>query len=164
MGASLEEIGAALAAVELGNPPDPPFLITAQPSLFDATRAPADKHILWAYGHVPYGWTGDLTDSIERQIERFAPGFRDRILARAAAGPPDIEARNANNAGGDISCGRFGGSQALFRPLLSRVPYSTPNPSIFLCSAATPPGPCVHGMCGYQAARVVLRRVGLVKE
>ena len=164
VGASLEEIGAALAAVERGNPPDPPFLITAQPSLFDATRAPADKHILWAYGHVPYGWTGDLTDSIERQIERFAPGFRDRILARAAAGPPDIEARNANNAGGDISCGRFGGSQALFRPLLSRVPYSTPNPSIFLCSAATPPGPGVHGMCGYQAARVVLRRVGLVKE
>src|SRR5205823_10398678 len=93
------------------------------------------------------------------QIERFAPGFRDLIVGRATAGPADIEARDANNVGGDISCGRFGGVQALFRPLPARVPYRTPNPAILLCSSATPPGPGVHGMCGDQAARVALRRV-----
>jgi phytoene dehydrogenase-like protein len=96
---------------------------------------------------------------VEQQIERFAPGFRDVVLARAAAGPPDIEARNPNNVGGDIALGRFGGVQALFRPVIARTPYATPNPSIYLCSSATPPGPGVHGMCGYHAARTVLRRV-----
>jgi phytoene dehydrogenase-like protein len=135
------------------------LVITAQPSLFDDSRAPEGKHVLWAYGHVPFRWTGDLTEAIERQIERFAPGFRDLVLARAPAGPAAIEARDANNVGGDISVGRFGGRQALFRPVLSRVPYSTPDPSILLCSAATPPGPGVHGMCGYHAAAVALRRL-----
>jgi len=159
LGATLEEVGAALAAVGRGQAPDPPFVITAQPSLFDDSRAPEGKHVVWAYGHVPFRWTGDLTDAIERQIERFAPGFRDLVLARAPAGPAAIEARDANNVGGDISVGRFGGRQALFRPVLSRVPYSTPDPSILLCSAATPPGPGVHGMCGYHAAAVVLRRL-----
>ena len=159
VGASIGEIGAALDAVGRGRPPDPPFLITAQPTMYDPTRAPAGKHVLWAYGHVPFGWTGDLTGAIERQIERFAPGFRDLVVGRAAAGPAAIEARDANNVGGDISCGRFGGRQVLFRPVVTRVPYRTPDPKLFLCSAATPPGPGVHGMCGFHAARVVLRDV-----
>ena len=159
VGGSFSEIAGALESVHRGHPPDPPFLLTAQPTLFDPTRAPEGKHVLWAYGHVPLGWRGDLTEAIEAQIERFAPGFRDVILARATAGPADIEARNPNNPGGDISCGRFGGVQAVFRPLVARDPYSTPDPAVFLCSSATPPGPGVHGMCGYNAARVALRRV-----
>lgn len=159
LGGSDREIGAALAAVTRGTPPQPPFLIVAQPSLFDSTRAPDGKHTLWAYGHVPFGWRGDLTDAIERQIERFAPGFRDLVLARHAQGPGELEAHDENLVGGDIAGGVFGGWHALFRPVLAAVPYATPNPSIFLCSSATPPGPGVHGMCGYHAARIALRRV-----
>ncbi len=159
VGASEAEITAALRAVVHGRPPSTPFLITAQPSRFDPTRAPPGQHVFWVYAHVPFDWRGDLTGPVEQQIERFAPGFRDVVLARAAAGPPDIEARNPNNVGGDIALGRFGGVQALFRPVIARTPYATPNPSIYLCSSATPPGPGVHGMCGYHAARTVLRRV-----
>ena len=113
--------------------------------------------MLWVYGHVPYGWRGDLTEAVERQIERFAPGWRDLVLARRAMGPAESEAYNANNVGGDISNGRFGGVHAVFRPVVRRVPYATPDPAVWLCSSATPPGPGVHGQCGHHAALAVLR-------
>ena len=108
---------------------------------------------------MPNGWRGDLTDAVERQLERFAPGFRDLVLARASAGPPTLEARDANYIGGDIACGRFGGIHALFRPVIARFPYATPDRAIYLCSSSTPPGPGVHGMCGYHAAALALDRV-----
>jgi phytoene dehydrogenase-like protein len=155
---SFAEIGHALAEVAAGRAPERPFLITSQPTLFDPHRSPDGQHTLWVYGHVPFAWDGDLTGAIEAQIERYAPGFRDLVLARAPAGPAIIEARNANNIGGDIACGAFGGRQALFRPVVARHPYTTPDPAIYLCSSATPPGPGVHGMCGYHAARAALRR------
>jgi phytoene dehydrogenase-like protein len=159
VGGTYEEVAEALAAVAQGRPAERPLLIAAQPSLVDPTRAPTGKHTLWAYGHVPNGWTGDLTDAIDDQIERFAPGFRDVVLARSTLGPADLQARNGNLVGGDIACGAMRGLQALFRPVIKVVPYATPNPSIYLCSQATPPGPGVHGMCGWHAARLVLRRV-----
>jgi phytoene dehydrogenase-like protein len=158
IGASTAEIAASLRAVVKGRPPERPFLVTAQPSLFDPTRAPPGRHVLWVYGHVPNGWPGDLTDPIEQQLERFAPGFRDVVLARAVSGPHDIEARNPNNVGGDIAGGRFSGLQTVFRPVVACHPYATPDPAIYLCSSATPPGPGVHGMCGYHAARSALGR------
>jgi phytoene dehydrogenase-like protein len=159
VGASYEEIDDALIAVTQGRPPDRPFLIVAQPSLFDGTRAPAGRHTLWAWGQVPYAWQGDLTSAVEGQIARFAPGFRDVVLGRSTAGPPQLEARNANLAGGDIAGGAFVGMQALFRPVVALVPYATPDATLFLCSSSTPPGPGVHGLCGYHAARAALRRV-----
>ncbi|QEU97144.1 phytoene desaturase family protein [Streptomyces kanamyceticus] len=160
VGASSKEIGAALrAASREGRAPDAPFLITVQPSVVDPSRAPAGKHVFWAYGHVPGGWDGDLTDAIERQLERFAPGFRDRVLARATAGPPELAARNANYVGGDIACGAASGLQLLLRPKLSLFPYGTPHPAVFICSSATPPGPGVHGMSGHNAAKAVWRRL-----
>lgn len=153
------DIGAALQAVHHGSAPDPPFLIVAQPSLCDPTRAPTGKHVLWVYAHVPNGWSGDLTPVIEAQLERFAPGFRDLVLARAVAGPAEIERRNPNHLGGDIAGGSCEGLRLLFRPTCAPVPYATPDPTVFLCSSATPPGPGVHGMCGFHAARVALHRV-----
>jgi phytoene dehydrogenase-like protein len=159
IGPSFAEIGTALRAAYEGFAPDRPFLIVAQPSVFDPSRAPAGSHVLWVYGHVPRGWTGDLTGAIERQIERFAPGFRDLVLARAVSGPATIEARNPNNVGGDIAGGACDHLRLLFRPTAARVPYATPNPRIYLCSSATPPGPGVHGMSGHHAALVALRRV-----
>ncbi len=155
IGPTLGEIDGALHAAVAGRDPSVPFLITTQPSLIDPTRAPAGKHTFWAYGHVPSGWRGDATEVIERQLERFAPGFRDRVLARAVAGPPELAARNANYVGGDIACGAFTGLQTVLRPKLARVPYATAHPAIFLCSSATPPGPGVHGMSGHHAARAV---------
>jgi phytoene dehydrogenase-like protein len=160
IGASRAEIGSALrAASREGRAPDRPFMITVQPSVADPTRAPEGKHVFWAYGHVPNGWDGDLTDAMERQLERFAPGFRDRILARATAGPAQLAAGNANYVGGDISCGAVSGLQLLLRPRLSLFPYSTPHPAVFICSSATPPGPGVHGMSGHNAAKAVWRRL-----
>ncbi|WP_184572970.1 phytoene desaturase family protein [Streptomyces zagrosensis] len=159
LGPTLGEINGALHAAVDGRDPSVPFLITTQPSLIDDTRAPAGKHTLWAYGHVPSGWRGDATEVIERQLERFAPGFRDLVLARAIAGPPELAARNANYVGGDIACGAFAGLQTVLRPKLARVPYATAHPAIFLCSSATPPGPGVHGMSGHHAARAVWRRL-----
>ncbi|MFC7243043.1 phytoene desaturase family protein [Catellatospora aurea] len=153
------DIGAALQAVHHGSAPDPPFLIVAQPSLCDPTRAPAGKHVLWVYAHVPNGWTGDLTPVIEAQLERFAPGFRDLVLARAVTGPAELQRRNPNYLGGDIAGGSCEGLRLLFRPTFAPVPYATPDPAVFLCSSATPPGPGVHGMCGFHAARVALHRV-----
>ncbi|MBO1331163.1 NAD(P)/FAD-dependent oxidoreductase [Streptomyces sp. VRA16 Mangrove soil] len=147
------------AASREGRAPDEPFLITVQPSLFDPTRAPAGKHTFWAYGHVPSGWDGDLTDAIERQLERFAPGFRDLVLARATAGPRELAARNANYVGGDIAAGAASGLQLLLRPKLSLSPYTTPHPAVFICSSASPPGPGVHGMSGHNAAKAVWKRL-----
>jgi phytoene dehydrogenase-like protein len=159
VGPTTGEIGRALRQASGGQAPQTPFLITAQPSLVDPSRAPDGKHVFWAYGHVPNGWEGDLTDAVERQIERFAPGFRDRVLARATAGPPELAARNANYVGGDIACGAASGIQLLLRPKLSLSPYTTPHPAVFLCSSATPPGPGVHGMSGHNAAKAVWRRL-----
>ncbi|GHJ43850.1 dehydrogenase [Catellatospora sp. TT07R-123] len=159
VGPSYAEIDASLRAVHRGRAPEVPYLIAAQPSLADPTRAPAGQHVLWVYAHVPNGWTGDLTGPVEAQLERFAPGFRDLVLARAAAGPAEVARRNPNNLGGDIGNGRADGLRLLLRPVPVPVPYATPDPAVFLCSAATPPGPGVHGMCGYHAARTALRRV-----
>jgi phytoene dehydrogenase-like protein len=159
LGPSFADIDAALRAPRRGRAPDAPFLIAAQPSMDDPARAPQGSHVLWVYGHVPNGWRGDLTEAVERRLERFAPGFGDRVLARHAAGPAEIEAANPNNVGGDIAGGACDRLQLVFRPTWARVPYATPNPSIYLCSSATPPGPGVHGMCGHHAALVALRSV-----
>ncbi|MCZ7415856.1 MULTISPECIES: phytoene desaturase family protein [unclassified Streptomyces] len=159
LGPYRRDIGAALRAPVQGRAPEEPFLIVSQPTAVDPTRAPEGKHVLWAYGHVPHGWDGDLTGAIERQIERFAPGFRDLVLARAVSGPAELAARNPNYVGGDIACGAFTGLQTLLRPRLARVPYATPHPAVFLCSSATWPGPGVHGMSGHNAAKAVWRRL-----
>ncbi|MEV0091109.1 NAD(P)/FAD-dependent oxidoreductase [Streptomyces sp. NPDC050738] len=153
------DIGAALKQASGGTAPETPFLITVQPSLVDPSRAPEGKHVFWAYGHVPNGWQGDLTDAVERQLDRFAPGFRDLVLARATAGPPELAARNANYVGGDIACGAASGLQLLLRSKMSLSPYTTSHPAVFLCSSATPPGPGVHGMSGHNAAKAVWRRL-----
>lgn len=157
IGPSSAEIDTALRQAVGGTAPRSPFLITAQPSLVDPSRAPAGKQVFWAYGHVPHGWDGDLTEAVERQIERFAPGFRDRVLARATAGPPQLAARNANYVGGDIACGTTGGLGLLFRPKATLFPYATRHPAVFLCSSAAWPGPGVHGMSGHNAAKAVWR-------
>jgi phytoene dehydrogenase-like protein len=117
--------------------------------------------VFWVYAQVPNGWRDDLVPAVERQIERFAPGFRDLVLARNVTTPADLEAGNPNNVGGDIAGGRCDGLRLLLRPapVPLPVPYATPDPAIYLCSSATPPGPGVHGMCGYHAARAALRRV-----
>ncbi len=134
-----------------------PFVLVTQPSLFDKTRAPAGKHTLWAYCHVPNGSRTDLTNAIEAQIERFAPGFRARILARATHAPADLELRNANLIGGDATGGANDLRQSILRPTPSL--YRTPLGGVFLCSASTPPGGGVHGMCGYHAARMALKQM-----
>ena len=159
LGPTMAEIGAALRSAQQGTEPRPPFLITAQPSLFDDRRAPAGSHVFWVYAQVPNRWRGNLVPAIERQIERFAPGFRDLVLARTVATPAGMEAGNPNNVGGDIAGGRCDGLRLLLRPVPVPVPYATPDPAIYLCSSATPPGPGVHGMCGYHAASAALRRV-----
>jgi phytoene dehydrogenase-like protein len=159
LGSSRDDISAALRSVHRGTAPSRPFLITAQPSLFDPARAPAGSHVFWVYCQVPNGWRRDHTVAIEAQIERFAPGFRDLVLARTITAPAAVEARNPNNVGGDIAAGRCDRLRLLFRPTFAPVPYATPDRSLYLCSAATPPGPGVHGMCGYHAATTALRRV-----
>jgi phytoene dehydrogenase-like protein len=159
VGGTLEEIARAEAACNDGRVPDAPFVLVAQQSLMDDTRAPRGAHTAWAYCHVPHGATADMTAAIERQIERFAPGFRDVILARHAMPPQALEAYNPNLVGGDIGGGSNAIGQFLFRPFPRWNPYTTSNPAIFLCSASTPPGAGVHGMCGYWAARTALDRV-----
>jgi phytoene dehydrogenase-like protein len=158
VGGSFEELASAEAAVWRGEHPERPFVLMTQPSLFDATRAPRGKHTGYAYCHVPAGSTRDLTQAIESQIERFAPGFRDRILSRHRLFPADIEAQNPSHLGGVFSGGVADLRQLFTRPALRLDPYSTPNPKLFLCSHSTPPGGGVHGMCGFYAARSVLRR------
>lgn len=157
LGGTLEEIAAAERAVGQGEHPQRPFVLLAQQSLFDNTRAPQGKHTVWAYCHVPNGSGFDMTDRIERQIERFAPGFRERILAREARGPAEMERHNANYVGGDISGGVQDIRQLFTRPVLRAVPYSTPAEGVYLCSSSTPPGGGVHGMCGFSAAQAALR-------
>ena len=158
VGGTFEEIAAAEAEVAVGGHPERPFVLVAQCSLFDSLRAPPGKHTLWAYSHVPNGSTVDMTSRIEAQIERFAPGFRDLILGRAVTRPADVEAHNANCAGGDISGGAYDGLQFLMRPMPRFDPYATPAKELYLCSSSTPPGAGVHGMCGFHAARSALSR------
>ncbi len=157
IGGTLEEIAASEQAVAQGRVPERPFIILAQPSLFDPSRAPAGKHTAWAYCHVPNGSTVDMTDRIEDQIERFAPGFRSIVLARRVFTPADLEAADANLIGGDIGGGAMTFRQILFRPGPDQ--YATSDPKIYLCSASTPPGAGVHGMCGYHAAKVALNNL-----
>jgi phytoene dehydrogenase-like protein len=135
-----------------------PFVLFVQPSLFDDSRAPAGGHIGWAYCHVPHGSTTDMTNAIEAQVERFAPGFRDTILARHVMTPADLQAHNANMIGGDINAGAQHLRQLFFRPVPRWNPYATPVDGLYLCSASTPPGGAVHGMCGFHAANTALKR------
>jgi phytoene dehydrogenase-like protein len=157
LGGTLGEISAGEAAVCRGEHPERPFVLLAQQSLFDETRAPEGKHTVWAYCHVPNGSTFDMTERIESQIERFAPGFRDRILAKNVLGPADLERINPNLVGGDINGGVMDLRQLFTRPMPRLNPYSTPAKGLYICSSSTPPGGGVHGMCGYLAARVALR-------
>jgi phytoene dehydrogenase-like protein len=160
LGGTLAEIAAAEHDVSRGLHPERPFVLLVQPSLFDATRAPAGKHTAWAYCHVPHGSGVDMTAAIEAQVERFAPGFRDLIAARSVMDTHEVERRNPNYIGGDIIGGIQDLRQLFTRPVARRVPYSTPLPGVFLCSSSTPPGGGVHGMCGYWAARAALRAEG----
>jgi phytoene dehydrogenase-like protein len=157
LGGTLAEIADAEAAVWRGEHPERPFVLLAQPSLFDPSRAPAGKHTAWAYCHVPNGSAVDMTERIEGQIERFAPGFRRRVLARSVMGPAAMERHNANYVGGDISGGVQDARQLFTRPVARLDPYATPAPGIYICSSSTPPGGGVHGMCGYWAAQSALR-------
>jgi len=152
----MQEIAAGEATVWRGEHPERPFVLVAQQSVFDETRAPAGKHTGWAYCHVPNGSTFDMTERIESQIERFAPGFRDVVLERHVMAPRDVERRNANHIGGDINGGVQDLRQLFTRPVARISPYSTPAAGVFICSSSTPPGGGVHGMCGYFAARAVL--------
>lgn len=157
VGGTLAEIAAAEAAVWRGEHPDKPFVLVAQQSLFDSSRAPPGKHTAWAYCHAPSGSDVDMTARIEAQIERFAPGFRERILARGVMSPSALEAYNANYVGGDIAGGANDLRQLLARPTLGLNPYATPVKGVYLCSASTPPGAGVHGLCGYYAAQAAMR-------
>jgi phytoene dehydrogenase-like protein len=157
LGGRLEEIAASEEAVSKGRHPDRPFVLLVQPSLFDPTRAPAGRHTAWAYCHVPNGSSLDMTATIEAQVERFAPGFKDRIAARSVMGPAEVERRNPNYVGGDINGGMQDLRQLFTRPVARPVPYSTPIDGLYICSSSTPPGGGVHGMCGYFAARAALR-------
>ena len=160
LGGTLEEIIAAERLPARGEHSETPYVLLTQPTLFDPSRAPPGKHVAWAYCHVPHGSTLDRTDAIERQIERFAPGFRDLVLARSTQNSRALEERNANLVGGDINGGALSLGQLLFRPRLKLDPYRISVPGHFLCSSSTPPGPGVHGMCGFNAARSALRFLG----
>ncbi len=164
IGGTLPEIAAAERAVAQGEHPEKPYVLLAQQSLFDPTRAPEGKHTLWAYCHVPNGSTFDMTERIEAQIERFAPGFRDRILARSTMTALEMERYNANYIGGDINGGVQDLWQYFTRPAIRPVPYSTPVKNLFICSSSTPPGGGVHGMCGYYAAQSALRYLKVSKK
>ena len=158
LGGTLDEVAASERDQARGKVSERPFVLLAQQSLFDSTRAPAGKHTVWAYCHVPRGCQDDRTDAIEAQIERFAPGFRDQILARHSSGPAQLEAINANLVGGDISGGGNDLWHLLARPTLSANPYWMRGEGLYLCSSSTPPGGGVHGMCGHLAARAALSR------
>jgi phytoene dehydrogenase-like protein len=159
VGGRAEEIAAGERDVWQGKHPERPFVLVAQQSLFDPTRAPEGKHTGWAYCHVPHGSTIDMTERIEAQIERFAPGFRDLILARHTRTAAEVERHNWNMIGGDIGGGANDLGQFIARPVARLDPYSTPNEKIFICSSSTPPGGGVHGMCGYWAARSAIRKL-----
>jgi phytoene dehydrogenase-like protein len=159
LGGSFEEVAASERAVARGRVHERPFVLVAQPSRLDPSRAPDGKEVVWAYCHVPNGWQGDATERILGQLERFAPGFRDRIVAQHVLTPAALEAYNPNDVGGDINGGLMHWAQFFTRPALRLNPYSTPDPGIFICSASTPPGGGVHGLCGLHAARSALRGV-----
>jgi phytoene dehydrogenase-like protein len=157
VGGTLEEITAAEAEVAAGRMPARPFVLVAQQHLADPTRSAGDVHPLWAYAHVPSGYTGDATEATLAQLERFAPGLRERVVAQRSLSPAELEAYNANYVGGDIATGGNDPWQVVVRPRLAPDPYATGVPGLFICSAATPPGAGVHGMCGAGAARSALR-------
>jgi phytoene dehydrogenase-like protein len=157
LGGTLNEIAASEKAAWEGQIADRPFVLLSQPTLFDPSRAPAGKHVAWGYCHVPAASTVNMLDHVEQQIERFAPGFRDCVLARSVMRPADIEAHNANLVGGDIAAGVTDLRQFFTRPTWRN--YSTPVKGLYLCSASTPPGVGVHGMCGYYAAKRALKDV-----
>jgi len=156
LGGSFEEIAEAERTAWSDAPAKRPFVLLTQPSLFDSTRAPAGKHVAWGYCHVPHGSSADMTERIEAQVERFAPGFRRHIIGRSVMSPADLEHGNANLIGGDISGGSFYSSRLLLG-VTSRA-YATSNPRIFLCSSSTPPGSGVHGLCGYFAAQFAIEK------
>lgn len=160
VGGTFEEVAASERAAFFGDNCDRPFVLVTQPSLFDPTRAPPGRHTAWGYCHVPHGSTRDMTQWIEAQVERFAPGFRDCILARATRNAEDMERDNPNFVGGDIAGGVADLTQLFTRPVAKFDPYRTSNPDIYICSASTPPGAGVHGLCGYWAAKSALRRLG----
>lgn len=157
LGGTFDEIAASEKAVQSGQHPERPFVLLAQPSLFDSSRAPAGKHTAWAYCHVPNGSTFDMLPRLEAQIERFAPRFRDTVLARSVLSPAHLESMDSNLGGGDISGGLIDLRQMLFRPTAKL--YATSACNIFLCSSSTPPGGGVHGMCGYHAAKRALQQL-----
>jgi phytoene dehydrogenase-like protein len=157
LGGTLDEIAASERSPWNGEHAERPFVLLAQHTLFDPSRAPDGKHTAWAYCHLPNGSAVDMTERIEAQVERFAPGFRRLILAKAATGPADFQDRNRNIVGGDINGGAMDLGQLFFRPVRKLVPYRTPVRGLYLCSSATPPGGGVHGMCGYAAARAAIR-------
>lgn len=161
VGGTFDEVAAAERAAWDGRLSDRPFVLLTQPSLFDPIRAPAGQHTAWGYCHVPHGSTANMTEQIEAQVERFAPGFRDLILARHVTDPAAMERHNPNYVGGDITGGVADWWQLFTRPVARLDPYSTPRPGLYLCSASTPPGGGVHGLCGFFAARSALRRMGL---
>ncbi len=158
LGGSLDEVAAGERAVANGEHPARPFVLCVQPTVADPSRAPLGKHVLWAYCHVPNGSSIDMTTAIEGQLERFAPGFAERVLARHVMAPKALEAFDANLVGGDIGGGSADLRQFIARPVLSRHPWATPVPGLFVCSSSTPPGAGVHGMGGWQAARLAMRR------
>jgi phytoene dehydrogenase-like protein len=160
LGGTLAEIATSERAAWRGAHADRPFVILAQQSLFDPTRAPAGKHTAWAYCHVPNGSSFDMADRIEAQIERFAPGFRDVVEERRQRGPHEFEQENPNLVGGDVNGGANTLLQLVRRPTLAHVPYRTPIKGVYLCSASTPPGGGVHGMCGHLAAKAALADLG----
>jgi phytoene dehydrogenase-like protein len=164
--ATLHVVGSAAQAVAAerevarGGHPERPYVLVAQACVADPSRAPSGRHTVWGYCHVPHGSTVDMTALIEAQIERFAPGFRDRVIGRHVMGPAALQAHNANYVGGDIAGGASDWKQLVARPTLARVPWATPDRQVFLCSSSTLPGGGVHGMCGRLAARTVLTRLG----
>jgi phytoene dehydrogenase-like protein len=159
LGGTLEEIAESEREIARGKIPKRPFTLIAQQSVFDNSRAPDGKHTLWAYCHVPFDCKIDMSEAIESQIERFAPGFRDCVLARHKMNASDLEKSNSNLTGGDINGGAANLWQLIARPVFSPTPYRTPLRGIYLCSSSTPPGGGVHGMCGYNAARAALRDI-----
>jgi phytoene dehydrogenase-like protein len=161
---TMNEIAVAESDISRGKIPERPFVLVAQQSLFDKTRAPAGQHTLWVYCHVPFDCNIDMSDRIEAQIERFAPGFRDCVLARHKMNGAELEKANRNLTGGDINGGAADLAQLIARPIFSHTPYRTPLEGLYLCSASTPPGGGVHGMCGFHAARAALRDIFGVKS
>lgn len=158
LGGSMEELITSEATVAAGHEAERPFVLLTQPTVFDPTRAPAGKHIAWAYCHIPAGSTADMTSQIEAQVERFAPGFRDLIIGRSVITPGAFATYNENYVDGDINGGRQDLRQQFTRPVPRLDPYRTPNPRLFICSASTPPGGGIHGMSGFHGAQAALRR------